>query len=413
MATQIGPKIGIEGEKEYRQQLKQIINETKNLGAAMEKTASEWTANTSQMTKNKAVAQNLVKQIDLQKEKLSVMNEMLEKSTEKFGENAEATKSWQRAIDNATASLNHMESELKEMHGAENFSSLSTKMADVGTAMQNVGQKMVGVGQRMTTSLTLPLVAAGTAAVKLASDTEEASNKVDVVFGTMSESVKQFAADALNSYGMAEGSALQMAGTFGAMATSMGLSQAQASSMSTALTALAADMASFYNVSLEVAQTSLQGIFTGETEALKKFGIVMTQTNLEAFAEQQGKVYNQMSEAEKVMTRYAFVMNAKKDKYMLRGVLKKNGYDWWWHSFTGYNKNNGEPKSFFIEYFIVNPAISPQQIVFGQKKNAPSLTEDVAPVKPSYVMIKAGVWGTDAKQIHAFYPTEKLSERQI
>ena len=101
-------------------------------------------------------------------------------------------------------------------------------------------------------------------------------------------------------------------------------------------------------------------------------------------------------------------MNAKKDKYMLRGVLKKNGYDWWWHSFTGYNKNNGEPKSFFIEYFIVNPAISPQQIVFGQKKNAPSLTEDVAPVKPSYVMIKAGVWGTDAKQIHAFYPTEKL-----
>ena len=313
MATQIGPKIGIEGEKEYRQQLKQIINETKNLGAAMEKTASEWTANTSQMTKNKAVAQNLVKQIDLQKEKLSVMNEMLEKSTEKFGENAEATKSWQRAIDNATASLNHMESELKEMHGAENFSSLSTKMADVGTAMQNVGQKMVGVGQRMTTSLTLPLVAAGTAAVKLASDTEEASNKVDVVFGTMSESVKQFAADALNSYGMAEGSALQMAGTFGAMATSMGLSQAQASSMSTALTALAADMASFYNVSLEVAQTSLQGIFTGETEALKKFGIVMTQTNLEAFAEQQGKVYNQMSEAEKVMTRYAFVMNATKD----------------------------------------------------------------------------------------------------
>ena len=43
-------------------------------------------------------------------------------------------------------------------------------------------------------------------------------------------------------------------------------------------------------------------------------------------------------------------MNAKKNKYMLRGVLKKNGYDWWWHSFIGYNKSNGEPKTFFIEY---------------------------------------------------------------
>ena len=101
-------------------------------------------------------------------------------------------------------------------------------------------------------------------------------------------------------------------------------------------------------------------------------------------------------------------MNAKKNKYMLRGVLKKNGYDWWWHSFTGYNKSNGEPKTFFIEYFIINPALSPQEIVFGQKKNAQSLLVDQAPVKPCYVMIKAGVWGTDAKQIHAFYPTEKL-----
>ena len=72
-------------------------------------------------------------------------------------------------------------------------------------------------------------------------------------------------------------------------------------------------MASFYNVSTDVAQTSLQGVFTGETEALKKFGIVMTQTNLEEFAAKQGKVYSKMSEGEKVLTRYAFLMEATKD----------------------------------------------------------------------------------------------------
>lgn len=313
MATQIGPKIGIEGEKEYRAALQQIINETKNLDAAMQKTASEWTVNTSAMTKNKAAAQNLIQKIDLQKEKLSIMNQMLEKSAEKYGENADATKSWQKAVDLTTASLNKMESELKGFNGAEGFSDLSTRFADIGTAMQNVGAKMTAVGQRLTASLTLPIAAAGAAAVKLASDTEEAANKVDVVFGTMAEDVRAFADISLESYGLAEGSALQMAGTFGAMATSMGLSQAQAAKMSTSLTALAADMASFYNVSTEVAQTSLQGVFTGETEALKKFGIVMTQTNLEAFAAQQGKVYSQMSEGEKVMTRYAFVMDATKD----------------------------------------------------------------------------------------------------
>ena len=313
MAVQIGPKIGIEGEKEYRQQIQQIIQQTKTLDSAMDKTASSWSKSTSQLTKNKAVAQNLTQQIELEKEKLSILNTMLEKSAEKFGENATQTQRWQRALNDTQTSINMMSNQLQGLGGAGNFSELSTKMADFGTRMQNVGQSIANIGSRMTAAITLPLAAAGAAAVKLASDTEEARNKVDVVFGSMSESVKEFAANSLTSYGLAEGSALQMAGTFGAMATSMGLSQNQAAKMSTTLTALAADMASFYNVSTEVAQTSLQGVFTGETEALKKFGIVMTQTNLEEFASRQGKVYDKMSEGEKVLTRYAFVMDATKD----------------------------------------------------------------------------------------------------
>lgn len=313
MATQIGPKIGIEGEKEYRSQIQQIIQQTKTLDAAMKRTASTWDKNTSQMTKNKAIAQNLVQQINLQKQKLEKMNEMLEKSSQKYGENASATLKWKAAVDSATASLNDMERELSELHGAENFSEMSTKMADAGQKMQNMGQTLTNIGTRMTTAITLPLAAAGAASMKLASDLEESRNKVEVVFGSMAQSVEDFAASALESYGLAEGSALTMASTFGAMASSMGLSEQASASMSTSLTALAADMASFYNVSTEVAQTSLQGVFTGETEALKKFGIVMTQTNLEDFAKKMGKSYDQMSEGEKVLTRYAFVLDATKD----------------------------------------------------------------------------------------------------
>ena len=313
MAVQIGPKIGIEGEKEYRSQIQQIIQQTKTLDSAMEKTSSTWTKNTSQMTKNKAQAQYLEQSMGLMRDKLSTMNTILEQSTAKYGENASATLAWQRAINATTSSLNMMEQELNELGNAGNFSDLSTKFADFGTKLQNMGSQLQSAGTKMTAAITLPIVAAGTAAVKLASDLEESSTKTEVVFGNMSNSVKQFASDALNSYGLAEGSALQMASTFGAMATSMGLSQQVAASMSIALTGLAADMASFYNVSTEVAQTSLQGVFTGETEALKKFGIVMTQTNLEEFAEKQGKVYNKMSESEKVMTRYAYVMDATKD----------------------------------------------------------------------------------------------------
>lgn len=313
MATQIGPKIGIEGEKEYRAQIQQIIDQTKTLNSAMNVTTSTWDKNTSEMTKNKVQAQNLVKQISLMESKLALMNNMLNESTEKFGENDSKTRAWQRAIDNTTAAINNMKRQLDGLGNAQGFSDFATRIADVGKKIENVSAKLSAVGQKMTMSLTLPIVAAGTAAFKLASDLEESSNKVDVVFGDMSKGVKDFANDALNSYGLAKGSALQMAGAFGTMATSAGLSQEEAANMSIELTKLAADMASFYNISTDVAQNSLQGIFTGETEALKKYVGVMSQANLEEFASQQGKVYKSMSETEKMMTRYAFVMERTQD----------------------------------------------------------------------------------------------------
>lgn len=379
MATQIGPRIGIEGEKEYRQQISQIIQQTKTLDAAMNKTASEWSKNTSQMTKNKAVAQTLTQQIALQKEKLQKMNEMLEASVEKYGENASATLKWKAAVDDATASLNRMENELSELNGAANFSNFSTQMADIGQKMQNTGQTLTNLGTKMTTSITLPLVAAGAAMTKFASDTEESRNKVETVFGSMSDSVKEFADNALTAYGLAEGSALTMASTFGAMASSMGLSEQASASMSTSLTALAADMASFYNVSTEVAQTSLQGIFTGETEALKKFGIVMTQTNLEEFAQQNGKVYNQLSENEKVMMRYAYVMNATKDA---QGDFARTS-DGAANSFRVLQESLKELATAFGEELL--PIITP--MVQGLTKAIQAFSELPAPIKKVIVVL--------------------------
>jgi len=313
MATQIGPKIGIEGEKEYRAQMQQIIDQAKTLDAAMNKTASAWDKNTSEMTKNKAQAQKLVQQIGLFESKLALMNTMLEKSAEKYGENDRKTQAWQRAIDNTTASINNMKSQLQSLNNAQNFSGFATQMADVGTKIQNIGASLSAVGQKLTMSLTLPLVAAGTAAVKLGSDMNESANKVDVVFGQMAQSVKDFAKTTTDMYAISEGKALEMASDYGAMATSMGMSERQAATLSTELVGLAGDMASFHNKSIEMSQNSLKGLFTGETEALKQFGVAMTQTNLEEFAAKQGKVFSQMSQSEKIMTRYNYLLETQRD----------------------------------------------------------------------------------------------------
>ena len=92
-----------------------------------------------------------------------------------------------------------------------------------------------------------------------------------------------------------------------------------------------------------------------------------------------------------------------RDAYMLHGPLARNGYDWWWHNFTGHNKETGEEKSFFVEYFIINPALAEEEPVLGQLPENQRLHR-----KPSYLMIKAGTWGEDARQLHRFFPMKDV-----
>ena len=191
-------------------------------------------------------------------------------------------------------------------------SKLKNALSSASSKLSSFGSKMQGVGKSLTTRLTLPLAVAGGAAVKFASDFQESMNKVDVAFGKSKKEVKDFAKTTLKQFGIAEGSALDMAALFGDMATSMGLNQSAASDMSTSLVGLAGDLASFKNIGIDQATTALAGVFTGETESLKRLGIVMTQANLESFAMERGMNANikTMTQAQKVALRYKFIMEA-------------------------------------------------------------------------------------------------------
>ncbi|MEE0740796.1 MAG: hypothetical protein U0M21_00680, partial [Emergencia sp.] len=147
--------------------------------------------------------------------------------------------------------------------------------------------------------------------LKLGSDLAEVQNVTDTVFPNMKERVNQFAKEAMNTAGLSETMAKKFTGTFGAMASSFGFSEKEAYNMSTTLTKLSGDVASFYNISQDEAYTKLKSVFTGETETLKELGIVMTQNALDAYAMSNGygKLTNAMTEAEKVSLRYAFVQS--------------------------------------------------------------------------------------------------------
>lgn len=151
----------------------------------------------------------------------------------------------------------------------------------------------------------------GKSCIELGSDLAEVQNVVDVTFSQMSKQVDKFAQNAAAQFGLSETMAKQFTGTFGAMAKAFGFSEKAAYDMSTTLTGLAGDVASFYNISQDEAYTKLKSVFTGETESLKDLGIVMTQTALDSYALATGfgKTTAKMSEAEKVALRYKFVQD--------------------------------------------------------------------------------------------------------
>lgn len=188
--------------------------------------------------------------------------------------------------------------------GVQNgVSAIKQSFNGLGSAVKKIGLLIGGafaVGK---------LVQFGKECVELGSDLAEVQNVVDVTFTTMSDKVNEFAKNAMTSAGLSETMAKRYVGTFGAMSKSFGFSEAQAYDMSTALTQLTGDVASFYNISQDLAYIKLKSVFTGETETLKDLGVVMTQSALDqyALANGYGKTTSAMTEQEKVALRFAFV----------------------------------------------------------------------------------------------------------
>ena len=141
----------------------------------------------------------------------------------------------------------------------------------------------------------------GKECIELGSDLAEVQNVVDVVFPNMNKQIDSFAKNAAAQFGLSETMAKKFTGTFGAMSKAFGFNEKAAYDMSTTLTGLAGDVASFYNISQDEAYTKLKSVFTGETESLKDLGVVMTQTALDSYALANGfgKTTAKMSEMEK------------------------------------------------------------------------------------------------------------------
>lgn len=151
--------------------------------------------------------------------------------------------------------------------------------------------------------------------VELASDLFEVQNVVDTTFKSSKETINEWSKAAIDAFGLSELQAKQFTGTLGAAMKSSGVAGDQLTKMSTDLVGLSGDFASFYNLPHEEAFNKIKSGMMGQSKPLRDLGINMSVANLEAFALSQGieKQFRNMSESEKMILRYNYLMSVSKD----------------------------------------------------------------------------------------------------
>lgn len=311
MAVNIGPRIGIDGEAEYRKQLNNIIQQAKTLDSEMRAVTSSFDKNTSAQEKNKKTGEVLQKQIAVQERRIDELRKGLAAAADKYGETATETLKWREALNDATTSLNRMQNGMSSAEKTSTtFGSVlkANLLSDViMSGLQSLGNLLQDAARKFADFVKDGII--------YASDLDEVQNVIDVTFGNSADAVNQYAKDAIQQYGLSELAAKKYAGSLGAMLKSSGVAGDELTEMATSLVGLTGDMASFYNLKPEEAFSKLSSAIAGETEPLRSLGINMNVANLEAYALSKGidKAWSSMTQAEQTTLRYQYIMENAAD----------------------------------------------------------------------------------------------------
>lgn len=220
---------------------------------------------------------------------------------------------YQTELNSTQTKINSAEKETEELRKAtkefaDTADEAGEQVVDFGDILgANIAGNLIADGLREAGSAVKEFIVDG---IEFASNLNEVQNVVDTTFEDGAGKVYSWAASAKANFGISSLAAQKYNGVLGAMLKSQGIAADSINEMSTSLTGLAGDMASFHNLEVEAAFEKIRSGISGETEPLKQLGIDMSVANLEAYALAQGieTAYNKMSQAEKAQLRYNYLM---------------------------------------------------------------------------------------------------------
>jgi len=276
-------------------------------------------------------------QIDVQKQKVSAMQAEYRQVVAVHGESSRAAQEFQIKLNKEVETLGKMESELRQSEDALGdmatgsdkaeksagdldkqtgsltgaikglTGALKTTVGHLGDMAGKAASAAKGVASFTVSAVkNFAKVAVGAAAmgaavgvavggllastIQPASDLAETANKVGVIFGDVAGDIKDFAAEADRSLGQSKQQALDAAAAFGIFGKSAGLTGRELYDFSTDLSWLSSDLASFYNTSPQEAIEAIGAALRGESEPIRKYGVLMNEASLQAQALSMGLV---------------------------------------------------------------------------------------------------------------------------
>lgn len=217
MPNDVGIRVGVDGEKQFRDSLKGINSQLKNLNTEMQASSREFekNSNSQQALKSKIDILNrsidvekqkielLTKQYETQNKKLLSLGEELDKVSKEFGENSEQAGKAQNAYNRQAVQVNNLGSQLSvaksNLNSFENqmkeavaqSGKLTTGLKNAADKLDKFSTKASSIGNTLTLGVTVPLLGIGTAAVKTGNDFEAQMSRVEAISGATADEIKK------------------------------------------------------------------------------------------------------------------------------------------------------------------------------------------------------------------------------
>lgn len=195
MPTDIGPKIGIQGEAQFRRELSQINTDLKTLGSEMKLVTSEFVGN--EKSTESLTAQNQVLEATIVEltQKQQLLEQQLVKTAAAYGSDSKQAQALQQQYNNTTAQINTMTAQVAQNN--QQIGSNSGLLGKLGNNLNTVAQKF-GLSSSSASKLTSVLgssatvyAAVGAAVVKLVGNLNNlAIKQAEVVDGVNTMAMK-------------------------------------------------------------------------------------------------------------------------------------------------------------------------------------------------------------------------------